>query len=73
MLLSHTLTTRGSHVASLAKLPTVVLEEMEQRSGGQTDGDGPSHGTERKVMLLSHTLTTRGSHEASLVKFHRVI
>ena len=69
MLLSHTLTTWRSLVASL------VFSGLENLSGlgGETDRQWPfdptqkSHGAEWKIMLLSHTLTTWRSLVASLV------
>ena len=64
MLLSHTLTIRGSDVASLA----------EFQLGGDSLMDGGrdrwNHG---KIMSLSHTLTMKGSDVASLVEFLPVV
>ena len=63
ILLSHTLTTRGSHIASLVKFRPVVQEEIAWQKDGQRQMD-------RKIKLL---FTMRASHVASLVKSHLVI
>ena len=64
MLLSHTLTIKGSHVASLTEFCLVIKEEIAWQTAGRMP--------DRK-MLFSHTLTMRGSHVENLVKFRPVI
>ena len=63
MLLSHTLTTWGSHVASLVEFPPSGLGDSV--TDRWTDG--------WKIMLLSYTLTTRRNRVESLVKFRSVV
>ena len=65
MLLSHTITMRGSDVASLVEFQQVL--RRRQGDGQQTLGN---------IILLSHTLTMRGlrgSDVASLVEFRPVV
>ena len=58
-LLSHTLTMRGGHVASLVKFSPVIWEEVAlQTDDGMLDALTDST---RKIMLLVHTVTMRGS------------
>ena len=63
ILLSHTLTMMGNHVASLVNVHPVVKEEITDR---WTDAG-------RKIILLSHTLTIRISHVASSVKLRPLV
>ena len=64
MLLSHTLTMRGSDVASLV---------LASGLGGDNVVDRWMDDGHMEKMLLSHTLTMWGSDVASLVEFHPVV
>ena len=71
MLLSHTLTMRGSHIASLAESTQCLGgDSMTDRWMDNRCMDGRVQG---KIMLLSHNLTMMGSDVASLVKFRPVV
>ena len=67
MLLSHTLTMRGSDAASLVDSAQWFRREVSVTDRWTDDG-----GTGKK-MLLSHTLTMRESNVASLVDFRSVV
>ena len=65
MLLSHTLTMRGSDVASLVESPSGL--------GGDSVTDRWTDDGCTEKMLLSHTLTMRRCDVASLVEFRQVV
>ena len=63
ILLLHTLTIRGSHVASLVKFHPVVKDVLRSTTDRWKDAC-----LYEKIMLLLHTLFGRGIHVGSLVK-----
>ena len=65
ILLSHTLTMKGSDVASLVEFRPMVQE-------GRTT-DARKDGRTEKINLLLHTLTIRRSDVATLVEFRLVV
>ena len=70
MLLSHTLTMKGSDVERLVELSPWFRRRQHDR---QMDGQLMQGRTHGKIMLLSHTLTMNGSDVASLVQFCPVV
>ena len=63
MLLSHSLTVRGSNVSSLGGNSLIDRWTYDRHT------KGPMH---RNIMLLLQALTMKGSNVASLVEFHPV-